>query len=104
MSEAPPVPSHIAVIMDGNGRWAKQRGLPRREGHRAGAESVRECVEACKQLGVEFLTLYAFSSENWRRPASEVSATSAAVRVFRIKSLLSGLAKHDLGVRVQAQP
>ena len=54
-------PRHIAIIMDGNGRWAKERGLPRREGHRAGAESVREVVEACKELGVEFLTLYAFS-------------------------------------------
>ncbi|MCH7224912.1 isoprenyl transferase [Haloferula sp. A504] len=74
MPPKPTVPEHIAVIMDGNGRWAKERGLPRREGHRAGAESVRECVEACKQLGVKYLTLYAFSSENWSRPADEVSA------------------------------
>jgi undecaprenyl diphosphate synthase len=62
------------MIMDGNGRWAKERGLPRREGHRAGAESVREVMEACKELGVEFLTLYAFSSENWSRPEDEVEA------------------------------
>jgi undecaprenyl diphosphate synthase len=68
------IPRHIAIIMDGNGRWAKQRGLPRREGHRAGAESVREVMEACKELGVKYLTLFAFSSENWNRPAQEVEA------------------------------
>lgn len=67
-------PEHIAIIMDGNGRWAKERGLPRRDGHRAGAESVREAVETCKELGVKYLTLYAFSSENWSRPQSEVDA------------------------------
>ena len=66
------IPRHIAVIMDGNGRWAKDRGLPRREGHRAGAESVREVVEVCRELGVEYLTLYAFSSENWNRPQTEI--------------------------------
>ncbi len=74
MRDQPETPRHIAVIMDGNGRWAKERGLPRREGHRAGAESVREVMEACKELGVEYLTLYAFSSENWNRPESEVEA------------------------------
>lgn len=67
------VPSHIAVIMDGNGRWAKQRFLPRVAGHQRGVETVREMVKACRQLGVEYLTLFAFSSENWRRPADEVS-------------------------------
>ena len=60
--------------MDGNGRWAKERGLPRRDGHRAGAESVREAVETCKELGVKYLTLYAFSSENWSRPQPEIDA------------------------------
>lgn len=65
---------HIAIIMDGNGRWAKERGLPRAEGHRAGAESIREVTEACIELGVKYLTLYAFSSENWNRPQSEVDA------------------------------
>lgn len=60
--------------MDGNGRWAKERGLPRAEGHRAGAESIREVTEACIELGVEYLTLYAFSSENWNRPKNEVDA------------------------------
>ncbi len=68
------IPRHIAVIMDGNGRWAKERGLPRREGHRAGAESVREVTETCIELGVEYLTLFAFSSENWNRPQAEVKA------------------------------
>ena len=66
--------SHIAIIMDGNGRWAKERGLPRVEGHRAGAESIREVTEACIELGVKYLTLYAFSSENWSRPQNEVDA------------------------------
>jgi undecaprenyl diphosphate synthase len=67
-----PRPRHIAIIMDGNGRWAKKRMLPRTAGHRAGVQSVRRTVEACVELGVEALTLFAFSSENWRRPHSEV--------------------------------
>jgi undecaprenyl diphosphate synthase len=74
MPQHPDIPRHIAIIMDGNGRWAKERGLPRREGHRAGAESIREVMEACKELGVSYLTLYAFSSENWNRPEDEVQA------------------------------
>jgi undecaprenyl diphosphate synthase len=68
--------------MDGNGRWANERGLPRRDGHRAGADSVRECVEACGDLGVEFLTLYAFSSENWKRPKTEVDALMRLLEAF----------------------
>jgi undecaprenyl diphosphate synthase len=71
--EVPSVPRHIAVIMDGNGRWAKKRFLPRAAGHQRGVETVREVVKACRELGVEYLTLFAFSSENWRRPADEVS-------------------------------
>jgi undecaprenyl diphosphate synthase len=67
------IPRHIAVIMDGNGRWAKQRGLPRIAGHQEGVESVRDIVESSGQLGVQFLTLYAFSTENWKRPKDEVS-------------------------------
>jgi len=74
MPDFPDIPRHIAVIMDGNGRWAKERGLPRREGHRAGAESVREVTDTCIELGVKYLTLYAFSSENWNRPEAEVKA------------------------------
>lgn len=73
--------------MDGNGRWAREKGLPRREGHRAGAESVREVVEVCKKLGVSFLTLYAFSSENWKRPKSEIRALMALLKEFlRVKT------------------
>ncbi len=67
------IPAHIAVIMDGNGRWAKKRSLPRIAGHNEGVESVRDTVEACGQLGVKYLTLYAFSTENWKRPKDEVS-------------------------------
>ncbi len=67
------IPKHIAIIMDGNGRWAKRRGLPRIAGHHEGVNSVRDIVEACGQLGVKFLTLYAFSTENWKRPKEEVS-------------------------------
>lgn len=67
------LPRHVAVIMDGNGRWAKKRKLPRVEGHRVGAKSVREVVETCAHLGIEYLTLYAFSKENWKRPRKEVA-------------------------------
>ncbi|MEO7098727.1 MAG: isoprenyl transferase [Luteolibacter sp.] len=82
MTSHPEIPRHIAIIMDGNGRWAKERGLPRMEGHRSGAESVREVMEACIELGVEYLTLYAFSSENWSRPESEVSALMTLLNRF----------------------
>ena len=67
------VPAHVAIIMDGNGRWAKQRGLPRQAGHKAGTENLRRVIEACVEFGVRTLTIYAFSTENWRRPAEEVS-------------------------------
>jgi len=81
------IPQHLAIIMDGNGRWAREKGLPRREGHRAGADSVREVVEACKKLGVKFLTLYAFSSENWKRPKAEIRALMALLKEFlRVKT------------------
>lgn len=68
------IPKHIAIIMDGNGRWAKERKLPRTMGHKAGVETIREIVKECSNLGVEYLTLYAFSTENWKRPKDEVSA------------------------------
>jgi undecaprenyl diphosphate synthase len=71
--EAAAVPRHVAIIMDGNGRWARKRFLPRVAGHKRGVETVREVVKACIERGIEFLTLFAFSSENWRRPAEEVS-------------------------------
>ncbi len=67
------LPRHVAIIMDGNGRWAKKRSLPRVEGHRAGSKSVREIVETCGRLGISFLSLYAFSKENWKRPKREIS-------------------------------
>ena len=66
------LPRHVAVIMDGNGRWAEQRGLSRLQGHRVGKESVRAVVEASRRLGIRYLSLYAFSTENWRRPPREV--------------------------------
>jgi undecaprenyl diphosphate synthase len=68
------VPRHVAIIMDGNGRWAAKRGLPRVAGHRAGAGAIKESIAACIELGVRYLTIYSFSSENWRRPADEVGA------------------------------
>jgi undecaprenyl diphosphate synthase len=76
------IPRHIAIIMDGNGRWAKQRGLARIKGHEKGADAVRECVEGCGELKVEYLTLYAFSAENWQRPKSEVFALMRLLEKF----------------------
>src|SRR6201987_2103823 len=76
------VPRHIAIIMDGNGRWAKSRGLPRIKGHEEGAKAVRECVEGCAELKVGYLTLYAFSAENWQRPKSEVFALMRLLEKF----------------------
>ncbi|MEO6846682.1 MAG: isoprenyl transferase [Chthoniobacterales bacterium] len=75
-------PRHIAVIMDGNGRWAKQRGLPRLEGHHQGAKSVRQILEGCIDEGVEYLTLYAFSTENWKRPAGEIEGLMELLQIF----------------------
>src|SRR5436190_12032333 len=76
------IPRHIAVIMDGNGRWAKKFGWQRTRGHRAGADAVSRCVEACDDVGVEFLTLYAFSTENWRRPKTEIAALMTLLDKF----------------------
>jgi undecaprenyl diphosphate synthase len=90
------VPRHVAIIMDGNGRWAKKRFLPRVGGHRKGVEAVRESVKACAELGVGYLTLFAFSSENWRRPADEVSFL---MQLF-LRSLEQEVGKlHDNGIR-----
>ncbi len=90
------VPRHVAIIMDGNGRWAKQRFLPRIAGHRRGVENVRSTVRGCVEKGVEFLTLFAFSSENWRRPAEEVSFL---LQLF-VGALEQEVAKlHENGVR-----
>lgn len=76
------VPAHVAIIMDGNGRWAKQRGLPRIEGHRRGVEAVRTVLDASRALGIRYLTLYAFSAENWSRPADEVGALMTLLEFF----------------------
>ncbi len=76
------VPQHIAIIMDGNGRWAKQRGLPRAMGHRAGTENIRRIVQECKDRGILYLTLYAFSTENWNRPGPEVHALMTILGEF----------------------
>jgi undecaprenyl diphosphate synthase len=73
MEQLATVPAHVAIIMDGNGRWARARGLQRLAGHRAGTENIRRIIEGCVELGVEILTLFAFSTENWRRPADEVN-------------------------------
>jgi len=83
------LPSHIAIIMDGNGRWAARRNQPRVAGHRAGAEAVRATVEAAAQLGISYLTLYAFSTENWKRPRLEVEALMGLLREFLRKELRS---------------
>ena len=92
------VPRHVAIIMDGNGRWAKARGLPRAAGHRAGAEAARAVLRAAGEAGVECLTLYAFSSENWRRPAQEISDLTGLLR-FYIQRELNSL--HKEGVRLK---
>lgn len=93
-----PLPRHVAIIMDGNGRWAKARGLPRAMGHRKGAEAVRAVVEASGELGIGYLTLYAFSSENWKRPADEVSDLMELLRLF-IRREIAAL--HRNGVRLK---
>jgi len=82
MAAAKTVPRHIAIIMDGNGRWAKAHGLPRIKGHEQGARAARECVEASAELKLEYLTLYAFSAENWQRPRSEVFALMRLLEKF----------------------
>lgn len=79
------IPRHVAIIMDGNGRWAMQRGIPRNEGHRAGVERVKQIVDACLELGVEYLTIYAFSTENWRRPKSEVDGIMKLAEFFFLR-------------------
>ncbi|MCA0234863.1 MAG: isoprenyl transferase [Bacteroidetes bacterium] len=93
------VPSHIAIIMDGNGRWAKQKGMPRVLGHRSGVKSVREVTEAASEIGVKYLTLYAFSTENWNRPPAEVTALMTLL-VETIKGEIRDLNKN--GVRLMA--
>ena len=97
------LPRHVAVIMDGNGRWAKQRHLPRVEGHRAGASAVRETVETAARLRLDALTLYAFSTENWKRPKAEVSTLFALLKEF-LKREFRSLVENDIRFRVVGRP
>jgi undecaprenyl diphosphate synthase len=93
------MPRHIAVIMDGNGRWAQQRGLPRIEGHRRGAESVRRTIEECARLGIEQLTLYCLSSENWKRPAEEIGFLMQLLQQYMIEQR-GTIMEHNIRVAV----
>lgn len=93
------VPEHVAIIMDGNGRWAAQRHLPRVEGHRAGIDAVRDTVETGARLGLEVLTLYAFSIENWKRPPSEVSTLMVLLKRY-LRSELKTLLTNNIRFRV----
>jgi undecaprenyl diphosphate synthase len=93
-----PLPRHVAIIMDGNGRWAAQRKLPRVAGHREGIKSVRETVTACRELGVSALTIYAFSAENWRRPAFEVQELMMLLELY-LKRELALLIQKDIRFR-----
>jgi undecaprenyl diphosphate synthase len=94
-------PKHVAIIMDGNGRWAQQQGLPRLMGHEAGSKSIERCVQACIDTGVEYLTLYAFSSENWKRPAAEVNGLMLLLEKFlnqkRDEMVREGIRLHHIG-------
>ena len=93
------LPRHIAIIMDGNGRWAKKRGLPRQAGHRQGAETFRRIASYCKELGVEYLTVYAFSTENWKRPAEEVDAIMKLLESYLLESI-EKMEKEQIRVRI----
>ncbi|MDR7032657.1 undecaprenyl diphosphate synthase [Mesorhizobium sp. BE184] len=105
---SPGAPAHVAIIMDGNGRWAKARGLPRLAGHRAGVEALRQAVRAAPQFGVSYLTVYAFSSENWSRPKSEVSDLMGLLKLFIRRDLAelhqNGVKVRIIGDRVGLQP
>jgi len=93
------VPVHVAIIMDGNGRWAKSRGLPRTAGHKRGAESVRAAVNAAGELGISYLTLFGFSSENWKRPLGEVRDLMGLLRLY-LRSEVKDLHKNGVRLRV----
>ena len=93
------IPAHVAIIMDGNGRWAKKRGLPRTAGHKKGAEVVEQILEDADHMGIHYLTVYAFSTENWLRPAMEVKALMNLLRTYMISSR-EKCAKNNVSVRV----
>jgi undecaprenyl diphosphate synthase len=92
------LPRHVAIIMDGNGRWAQARGLSRIQGHRAGKESVREVVETAREIGVEYLTLYAFSSENWQRPRREIDALMRLLRRY-LRTEVAKMMRYEIRLR-----
>lgn len=94
-----PVPRHIAVIMDGNGRWAKMRGLPRKAGHKVGAETFRTIATYCKDIGVQYFTVYAFSTENWKRPQDEVDALMNLFRTY-LREAAETMVARGVAVRV----
>lgn len=97
--DLPIIPQHVAIIMDGNGRWAKQRGLPRTIGHDKGVEAVRQAVRAAGECGVKYLTLFAFSSENWSRPEAEIEALLGLLRRF-IRRDLADLHRENIRIRI----
>ncbi|MCB5202143.1 isoprenyl transferase [Neorhizobium sp. T786] len=97
--DLPVIPRHVAIIMDGNGRWAKQRGLPRTIGHNKGVEAVREAVKVAGETGVQYLTLFAFSSENWSRPPSEIEDLLGLLRRF-IRRDLADLHRENIRIRI----
>lgn len=97
--DIPDVPRHIAVIMDGNGRWAKQRFMPRVMGHQRGVETLREVIRACRDLGVEYLTVFAFSSENWRRPLEEVNFLMGLFMKM-LEREVANLHRNDIRLRI----
>lgn len=101
------IPSHIAIIMDGNGRWAEARGLTRLDGHRAGTENLRQIIKGCREKGIKHLTIYAFSTENWRRPKSEVDGLLTILETYLDKELdelcREGVKLHHIG-RLEAMP
>ncbi len=99
VADAAVLPRHVAIIMDGNGRWAKKRHLPRLAGHRQGVEAVRRVARAAREQGIEALTLYAFSSENWRRPEQEVSDLMGLLRVF-IRTDLDEMVRDNVRLRI----
>ena len=93
------VPHHVAIIMDGNGRWAKARGLPRIAGHKKGSDALREILKGCKGLGVDYLTIYAFSSENWRRPEEEVKELMGLLRLY-LNSEIKTLHENKINLKI----
>jgi undecaprenyl diphosphate synthase len=92
------VPKHVAIIMDGNGRWATERGLPRVSGHRAGTENLREVIEASAEFGIQYLTIYAFSTENWKRPQEEIQGLMRIFRTMLDRELMN---LHENGVQLR---